>query len=106
MTGGDNAAATRLLSGLRAERCAWCRYPLEAVNEKGRRRRYCSQSCRQRAYQSRKRAKQLGLGNGELIVSSVLLDRMNRRLKVLEDALAEAERANVQATDERGRTAM
>jgi hypothetical protein len=94
-------SATRLLSGFRAERCGWCHYPLGTVNEKGRRRRYCSQSCRQKAYQSRKRARQLGLGDGELIVSSVLMDRMNRRLKVLEDALAEAERANVQATDER-----
>ena len=101
VTGGDKATAVRLFSGLRAERCAWCHYPLETVNEKGRRRRYCSQSCRQRTYQSRKRAKQLGLGDGELIVSSVLLDRMNRRLKVLEDALAEAERANLQTTDER-----
>jgi nitrate reductase NapAB chaperone NapD len=41
------------------------------------------------------------LGEGELVVSSVLLGRMNRRLQALEEALSEAETANVQATDER-----
>jgi hypothetical protein len=82
-------------------RCEWCRRPLGALNEKGRRRRFCSQSCRQRAYQSRKRSRQLGLGDSEQIVSSILVARMNRRLQALEEALSEAERADVQATDER-----
>lgn len=90
-------ASTRVAEGT----CEWCYHPLGALNEKGRRRRYCSQSCRQRAYQSRKRSRQLGLGDGELIVSSILLGRMNRRLQALEEALSEAEMANLPATDER-----
>ncbi len=83
------------------QRCEWCRRSLDNLNDKGRRRRYCSQSCRQRAYQSRKRSRQLGLGDGEIVVSSALLARMNRRLQALEEALSEAEKANLRATDER-----
>jgi hypothetical protein len=41
------------------------------------------------------------LGDGELIVSSLLLARMNRRLEELDEALSEAERANLQAIDVR-----
>lgn len=33
--------------------CKWCRSPLTHV-ERGRPRKYCSHSCRQRAYESRK----------------------------------------------------
>ena len=81
--------------------CEWCRQPLGPRNHSGRRRVYCSQSCRQRAYQSRKRSKQLGLKDGELLVSSVLLARMNRRLQALEAALREVEMTDLQAVDER-----
>jgi hypothetical protein len=81
--------------------CEWCRQPLGPRNTSGRTRVYCSQSCRQRAYQSRKRSRQLPLRNGELVVSSVLVARMNRRLQALESALLEVEKANLDATDER-----
>jgi hypothetical protein len=83
------------------ETCEWCRQSLGVRNNSGRNRVYCSQSCRQRAYQSRKRSKQLGLKEGEVVVSSVLLDRMNKRLQALEVALAEVEAAELQNTDER-----
>ena len=81
--------------------CEWCRQPLGPGNQNGRKRVYCSQSCRQRAYQSRKRSKQLGLRDGELVVSSVLLARMNKRLKALETALSEVEKAGLHMTDDR-----
>ena len=81
--------------------CQWCRQPLGPRNRSGRTRVYCSQSCRQRAYQSRKRSKQLGLKDGELLVSSVLLARMNRRLQALEAALREVEMTGVQNVDYR-----
>lgn len=81
--------------------CEWCREPLGPRNQSGRKRVYCSQSCRQRAYQSRKRSKQLGLREGELVVSSVLVARMNRRLKVLETALEVVENAELHMTDNR-----
>jgi hypothetical protein len=81
--------------------CQWCRQPLGPRNHSGRKRVYCSQSCRQRAYQSRKRSKQLGLREGELVVSSVLVTRMNRRLKALEKALADVEEAELHIDDQR-----
>jgi hypothetical protein len=81
--------------------CQWCRQPLGPRNHSGRRRVYCSQSCRQRAYQSRKRSRQLGLKEGELLVSSVLLARMNKRLQALEAALREVEATDLQSMDER-----
>jgi hypothetical protein len=83
------------------EICEWCRQPLGPRNQSGRRRVYCSQSCRQRAYQARKRASQLGLREGELVVSSVLVARMNRRLQALEFALLEVEMAKLDTSDER-----
>ena len=81
--------------------CEWCRQPLGPRNHSGRKRVYCSQSCRQRAYQSRKRSKQLNLREGELVVSSVLVARMNRRLKALEKALVEVEEAELHTNDQR-----
>jgi len=81
--------------------CEWCRQPLGPRNQSGRTRVYCSQSCRQRAYQSRKRSRQLSLRDGELVVSTVLVARMNKRLQALEIALSEVEAANLQATDDR-----
>jgi nitrate reductase NapAB chaperone NapD len=41
------------------------------------------------------------LKEGELLVSSVLLARMNRRLQALEAALREVELTDLQSTDER-----
>ncbi len=98
---GSGLALSRPLTKMRARRCEWCQQPLGALNKKGRRRRYCSQSCRQRAYQSRKRSRQLGLGDGELVVSSLLIARMNQRLQALDEALSEAEGANLQSIDVR-----
>lgn len=83
------------------DRCEWCRQSLGPRSQSGRKRVYCSQSCRQRAYQSRKRSKQLGLRDGEVVVSSVLLARMNKRLAALEVALADVEAAEIHLTDER-----
>jgi hypothetical protein len=95
---------TRLPTGRSAtalEFCEWCRQPLGPRNSSGRTRVYCSQSCRQRAYQSRKRSRQLSLREGELVVSTVLVDRMNRRLRALDLALAEVEEANLDSSDDR-----
>jgi len=88
---------------LRAEEetCEWCRKPLGARNVSGRKRVYCSQSCRQRAYQARKRSHELGLKDGEVVVSSVIVARMNKRLKAIEAALLEVERAELDKTDDR-----
>jgi hypothetical protein len=83
------------------ERCNFCGRVLGPRNSSGRRRIYCSQSCRQRAYQTRKRAAQLGLREGEMVVSGVMVTRLNKGLKNLDAALAQVENAHLEGVDER-----
>lgn len=49
-------------------RCEWCGRELVAAGTVGRRRRYCTQSCRQRAYENRH-----ALQRGELPLDAVVL---------------------------------
>src|SRR3984957_19476971 len=88
-------------NGLLKESCEWCGSPLGPRSHSGRTRLYCGQSCRQRAYQSRKRSKQLSLREGELVVSSVLVTRLNKRLRALDKALVEVEEAELHTNDQR-----
>jgi hypothetical protein len=80
--------------------CIFCGNDLGARNSSGRRRVYCTQSCRQRAYQSRKRATQLGLRDGEQVVSLMTVTRINKGLKSLAKALTQVEKAHMDAADE------
>jgi hypothetical protein len=57
----------------------------------GRPRRYCKQACRQRDYEARRRAAELGLGEHELIVTRAELDALRDRLFVLERTVEDAE---------------
>jgi len=96
-----NGPRARASGGSEEAVCRWCLQPLGATNRCGRTRVYCSQSCRQRAYQARKRAAQLGLKDGELVVSAFVLSRMNKRLQALDLALVEVESARLQTSDHR-----
>ena len=87
-------------NGLLKESCEWCGSPLGPRSHSGRTRLYCGQSCRQRAYQSRKRSKQLSLREGELVVSSVLVTRLNKRLRALDLAVSKVEKAHLEDSDE------
>jgi hypothetical protein len=87
-------------NGISRESCEWCGQPLGPRSHSGRTRLYCGQSCRQRAYQSRKRSRQLSLREGELVVSSVLVTRLNKRLRALDLALSEVEKAHLEDSDE------
>jgi hypothetical protein len=49
-------------------RCLWCGRELPAADKVGRRRRYCAQACRQRAYENRN-----ALHRGELPPDAVVL---------------------------------
>lgn len=53
----------------------------------GRPRRFCRQSCRQRAYEARRRSAELGLGDDELVVTRNELDDARDRLAEVADAL-------------------
>jgi hypothetical protein len=59
---------------------------------KGRPRQYCRQSCRQRHYEARLRAAELGLGEDELVMARSELDALRDRLYVLECAIGDVER--------------
>jgi len=71
--------------------CRWCLRALGPCSPNGRKRIYCSQSCRQQAYQSRKRSRQRGLADGQVVVTSVQLDRIKRRVERLDYALVAVE---------------
>lgn len=58
--------------------CLWCGRPVPVV-ETGRRRRYCRQSCRQRAYEQRSILRQVAIPEDSTILTadeaSALVDR-------------------------------
>ena len=72
--------------------CRWCGRPLPPAAAKGRPRQYCRQSCRQRHYEARHRADELGLGEDELVLARSELDALRDRLYVLECAIGDVER--------------
>jgi hypothetical protein len=59
---------------------------------RGRPRQYCRQSCRQRYYEARQRAVELGLGEDELVLARAELDALRDRIYVLECAVGDVER--------------
>ncbi|HEX6787523.1 MAG TPA: hypothetical protein VF076_09995 [Acidimicrobiales bacterium] len=73
-------------------RCAWCRRPLTVRSGPGRPRRFCQQSCRQRDYEARRRARELDLGDHQLIVARHALDALRDELYVLACAVEDVER--------------
>ncbi len=62
--------------------------------ELGRPKQYCRRSCRQRAYESRRRSGELGLGDDELVVTRNELDDARDRLYLISSAVHDA-RADV-----------
>jgi hypothetical protein len=62
------------------------------ANGSGRPRLYCKRSCRQRDYESRRRAVELGLGEHELVVTREELESIRDRLFVLGHTIEDAER--------------
>lgn len=58
----------------------------------GRPREFCRRACRQRDYEARRRAAELGLGEHELVVARAELDRLYDELYVLEATLDDVDR--------------
>ena len=67
--------------------CEYCRRPLPPQKSTGRPRKFCSDSHRQRAYETRRRAASVGLASGAVIVGEETLRDLHDRLYVLEAAL-------------------
>ena len=59
----------------------------------GRPRRFCRDSCRQREYEQRRRAGELGLNEDELIITREELELIKDRLFVLQCALEDVDAA-------------
>jgi hypothetical protein len=74
------------------KRCQWCGRPTADAAATGRPRRFCRAGCRQRAYEARRRAAEVGLSERELIVARTELDELHDRLYVLECAIEDVER--------------
>lgn len=58
----------------------------------GRPREFCRRSCRQRDYEARQRAAEVGLSEHELILTRRAMDDLRDRLYVLECAIEDVER--------------
>lgn len=65
----------------------------------GRKRRYCRQSCRQRSYESRLQATELGLSENELIVTKQALESLLDQIYVLQAAVEDVDRDLIDLTD-------
>jgi hypothetical protein len=91
------------LSRNRAARCLWCGREYESAAGPGRPRRYCRRSCRQRDYEARRRAAELGLGEDELIMTRQELHELRDRLYLLAQTVEDVERdlTDDDADDER-----
>lgn len=61
-------------------RCLWCARELPSAGSLGRRRRYCAQACRQRAYENRNALERGGLPADAVVLSSEERDDLADRL--------------------------
>lgn len=58
--------------------CLWCGRPVSEIGM-GRRRRYCRQSCRQRAYEQRATTREAGLPDGAVVLTAVEVESLSDR---------------------------
>lgn len=58
----------------------------------GRPREFCRRSCRQRDYEARQRAAEVGLSEHELVLTRQAMDELRDRIYVLECAVEDVER--------------
>ena len=72
-------------------RCGWCNRPSPELAGVGRPRRFCSRTHRQRAYEARRRADQLQIPAGQIIVSEDDLGMLHDRLYRLETAVQDVD---------------
>jgi hypothetical protein len=72
--------------------CLWCGRKFVVSGGPGRPRVYCKQSCKQRDYEARRRAQELGLGEHELVVTRQELESIRDRVFVLACAVDDVER--------------
>lgn len=74
------------------KRCRWCARPFTVTPGPGRPKEFCRRSCRQRDYEARQRADEVGLSEDELVMTRAALDTLRDRLYVLEAAVEDVDR--------------
>ncbi|MFE0024372.1 hypothetical protein [Amycolatopsis sp. NPDC059021] len=74
----DDLALPRRTSA--PKHCGWCGRRLPAGGNVGRRRRYCGQSCRQRAYERRTALQRSGLPEDAVVLSDTEIATLQDRL--------------------------
>jgi hypothetical protein len=67
--------------------CRWCRRPIERRPGPGRPPEYCRPSHRQRDYEARLRAAELGLAETDLVVARRAIDTLQDQIYLLECAI-------------------
>ena len=72
--------------------CRWCGRPVGPQAGVGRIRLYCRATCRQRDFEARQRAIDVGLTESELIVTRQALEELHDALYVLEAAVEDVDR--------------
>ncbi len=72
--------------------CQWCHRPLPSPAATGRPRRYCRAVCRQRDFEARQRAAEVGLTESDLVIARSELDALRDQLYVLEAAVEDVDR--------------
>lgn len=73
-------------------RCRWCARPFGVRPGPGRPKEFCRRSCRQRDYEARQRAADVGLSEDELVLTRAAIDSLRDRLYVLEAAVEDVGR--------------
>lgn len=80
------------MTGVEERRCRWCARRFEVAPGPGRPKEFCRRSCRQRDYEARQRATEVGLSEDELVLTRQAMDELRDRLYVLEAAIEDVER--------------
>jgi len=73
-------------------RCRWCARRFTVAPGPGRPREFCRRSCRQRDYEARQRALEVGLSEHELVLTRQAMDELRDRAYALECAIEDVER--------------
>nr|WP_246459403.1 hypothetical protein [Amycolatopsis jiangsuensis] len=77
MTGDERVVPRRSNA---PKHCGWCGRRLPEAGTVGRRRRYCGQSCRQRAYERRTALQRSGLPEDAVVLSDTEIAALQDRL--------------------------
>ena len=76
-------------SELADARCTYCHRPMEAASGVGRPRRYCRRSCRQRAFERRRRDRELAWGEDRVLELVHRHEQLSDRVAMVEDVVNE-----------------